>query len=104
MAPLAARRVAEMAALGGTITAIELAVAAQAVQLRGLRQGRGTARALAAVRRAVPYLETGDHVADVAPLADAVRSGELGREVLSTNSAAAAAAVDSGGTAGGNRA
>ena len=56
MAPLAARRVAEMAALGGTVTAIELAVAAQAVQLRGLRQGRGTARALAAVRRDVPYL------------------------------------------------
>jgi histidine ammonia-lyase len=104
MAPLAARRVAEMAALGGTITAIELAVAAQAVQLRGLRQGRGTARALAAVRRDVPYLETGDHVADVAPLADAVRSGQLGREVSGTDSAAAAAAVQSGGTAGGDRA
>jgi histidine ammonia-lyase len=83
MAPLAARRVAEMAAIGGTIAAIELAVAAQAVQLRGLRQGRGTARAVVAVRRVVPYLETGAHVPDVTGLADAVRSGAVAREVLS---------------------
>ena len=82
MAPLAARRVAEMAALGGTIAAIELAVAAQAVQLRGLRQGRGTARAFAAVRRDVPFLESGDHVPDVTALAESVQSGRLGREVL----------------------
>jgi histidine ammonia-lyase len=82
MAPLAARRVAEMAALGGTIAAIELAVAAQAVQLRGLRQGTGTAQALAAVRRHVPYLDSGDHVPDVTALAETVRSGRLGREVL----------------------
>ena len=82
MAPLAARRVAEMAALGSSIVAIELAVAAQAVQLRGLRQGRGTSRALAAIRRVVPYLDSGDHVPDVTPLADAVRSGALGREAL----------------------
>ena len=82
MAPLAARRVAEMAALGGTIAAIELAIAAQAVQLRGLRQGIGTARALAAVRRDVPFLDSGDHVPDVTALAEAVRSGRLGREVL----------------------
>jgi histidine ammonia-lyase len=82
MAPLAARRVAEMAALGGTIVAIELAVAAQAVQLRNFRQGRGTARAMAAVRRVVPYLEAGDHVPDITALADAVRSGAVKREVL----------------------
>jgi histidine ammonia-lyase len=82
MAPLAARRVAEMAALGSSIVAIELAVAAQAVQLRGLRQGRGTALAMAAIRRVVPYLDMGDHVPDVTPLADAVRSGALGREAL----------------------
>ena len=82
MAPLAARRVAEMASLGGTIVAIELAVAAQAVQLRGLRQGRGTGRAFAAVRRDVPFLDSGDHVPDVTALAERVRSGRLGREVL----------------------
>jgi histidine ammonia-lyase len=83
MAPLAARRTAEMASHGGTIAAIELAVAAQAVQLRGLRQGRGTARAFAAVRRDVPFLDTGDHVPDVSALAGAVRSGRFLADVQS---------------------
>jgi histidine ammonia-lyase len=78
MAPLAARRVAEMTELGNTIVAIELAVAAQAVELRGLHRGDGTGQALAAVRRDVPYLESGDHVPDVAALADTVRSGHFG--------------------------
>jgi histidine ammonia-lyase len=81
MAPLAARQTAEMAALGGAIVAIELAVAAQAVQRRGLRQGRLTARALALIRRHVPYLESGDHVADVEPLVNEVRSGGFGRDL-----------------------
>jgi histidine ammonia-lyase len=81
MAPLAARRTAEVAALGGAIVTIELAVAAQAVQLRGWRQGRLTARALALVRRQVPYLESGDHVADMEPLVDEVRSGRFGRDL-----------------------
>jgi histidine ammonia-lyase len=82
MAPLAARRVAQMADLGSTIAAIELAVAAQAVDLRGLRQGDGTARARTAIRRDVPFLDSGDHVPDVAALAAAVRSGRFGNEVL----------------------
>jgi histidine ammonia-lyase len=77
MAPLAARRLGEMADLGARIVAIELAVAAQAVQLRGLRQGVGTQRAQGIIRRVVPYLELGDHVPDVEPLTDVVRSGEL---------------------------
>jgi histidine ammonia-lyase len=81
MAPAAARRTAEMAALGASIVAIELAVAAQAVELRGLRPGRGTSRALALVRRHVPYLEAGDHVGDVATLVDTVRSGSFVREM-----------------------
>ena len=54
MAPLAARRVAEMVALGDRIVALELAVAAQATELRGIRLGRGTAQAVTAVRTAVP--------------------------------------------------
>src|SRR5207302_8165660 len=37
LAPLAARRLAEMVALGRRLSAIELTVAAQAVDLRGLR-------------------------------------------------------------------
>jgi histidine ammonia-lyase len=82
MAPLAARRVQEMADLGSSIAAIELAVASQAVQLRGLRQGSGTARALTAVRRNVPFLGSGDHVPEVAALAAEVRSGRFGSSVL----------------------
>ena len=87
MAPLAARRLADMVAIGGSIAAIELAVAAQALELRGHRPGRGTGRALAAVRRRVPFLTMEDHVADVGALADAVRSGAIAREVLADNAA-----------------
>jgi len=82
MAPLAARRLAEMIEIGGTIAAIELAVGAQALELRGHRPGAGTGRALAAVRRRVPFLRMDDQVPDVTSLADAVRNGTLAREVL----------------------
>jgi histidine ammonia-lyase len=79
MAPLAARRLAKMVELGGTIAAIELAVAAQALELRGHRPGVGTARAVAAVRRHVPYLTMDDQVPDVHGLAAAVIDGEVAR-------------------------
>ena len=75
MAPLAARRVAEMVSLGARIVAIELAVGAQASDLRGLRRGRGTEAAVAVVREVVPFLGTGDSVADVEPLVARVREG-----------------------------
>ncbi len=81
-APLAARRLADMVDLGSTIVAIELAVGAQAVELRGNRPGDGTSRALAAIRARVPFLRMGEHVPDVAPLVAAVRSGQLVSEVL----------------------
>jgi histidine ammonia-lyase len=87
MAPLAARRLAEMTALGGTIVAIELAVAAQAVELRGLRPGRGTKRAVAAVRQHVPFLTMDDQVPDVSALAAAVRVGEIARATLGATDA-----------------
>jgi histidine ammonia-lyase len=79
MAPLAARRLAEMVELGGTIVAIELAVGAQAVELRGHRPGVGTRRAVAAVRQHVSSLGMGDQVPDVDGLAEAVRKGEISR-------------------------
>jgi histidine ammonia-lyase len=82
MAPLAARRLAEMVELGGTIVAIELAVGAQAVELRGHRPGMGTARAVAAVRQHIPSLGMGDQVPDVHGLAVAVRQGEISRAAL----------------------
>jgi histidine ammonia-lyase len=79
MAPLAARRLAEMVELGSTIVAIELAVGAQAVEVRGHRAGAGTARAVAAVRRHVPFLSMDVQVPDVKGLAAAVRAGEIAR-------------------------
>ena len=93
MAPLAARRLAGMTELGFTIAAIELAVGAQALELRGHRPGRGSVVALAEVRRHVRFLNVGEHVPDVASLAAEVASGSVGRAVL------AATTNDSGGSA-----
>jgi histidine ammonia-lyase len=71
MAPLAARRLAEMVALGEGIVAIELVVAAQAVQLRGdLELGEGTKRAFALVRERFPFVGEGE---TIEPALDAVR-------------------------------
>lgn len=61
MAPLAARRVAEMVALGERIVATELIVAAQAVDLRnGEALGRGTQLIQDLVRRHVPFTDDGE--------------------------------------------
>ncbi len=80
LAPLAARRLDEMVRLGARVVAIELAVATQAGDLRGLEpRGTGTAAAAAVVRRFVGFLAPGDVVPDVEPLAEAVRRGELSR-------------------------
>ena len=51
------------------------------VSVRGGLQFLQATRALAFVRGHVPYLEVGDHVTDVATLADAVRSGAFVREM-----------------------
>ena len=75
MAPLAARRVAEMVGLGERVVAIELAVGAQATDLRGTRRGSGTEAAVALVRGVVPFLGAGDSVPDVEPLVGRVREG-----------------------------
>lgn len=87
MAPLAARRVAEMVALGERIVAIELVVGAQATDLRGLRRGRGTEAAVAVVRAVVPFLDTGDSVADVEPLVARVRDGAFAGELVGADPA-----------------
>jgi histidine ammonia-lyase len=80
MAPLAARRTADMIGLGHRIAAVELTVAAQAVELRGTKRlGTGTAAAHAAVRRIIPFVGPGDVVPDVEPLVNAVERGEFGR-------------------------
>ncbi|MBA2382998.1 MAG: aromatic amino acid lyase [Chloroflexi bacterium] len=93
MAPLAARRLAEMVELGATIVAIELAVATQALEIRGHRPGRGTGRALAAVRAHVPFLRMGDHVPDLSSLVGVIRNGALSNEVLAGSPASRSAAA-----------
>ena len=78
MAPLAARRLAEMVGLGTRIVAVELMLAAQACDLRGAVLGAGTARAHALVRTVVPLLREGDLLPDVEPLVELVRDGHVG--------------------------
>jgi histidine ammonia-lyase len=81
MAPLAARRLAEQVEVGRRIAAVELAVAAQAVDLRGRSpSGDGTAIAHAVVRAQVPALEPGVTVPDLEPLVE-----RLSRPVLPTS-------------------
>src|SRR5439155_22143433 len=77
MAPLAARRVAEMVALGERIVAIELVVAAQAVDLRQpAKLGRGASRFHELVRARVPFTGEGATVpADLEPVRELVRAG-----------------------------
>jgi histidine ammonia-lyase len=76
LAGLGARRLAEMVDLGARVVAIELTVAAQAVDLRApARRGAGTARAADGVRRHVPTLGGQATVPDLDALVQAVRSG-----------------------------
>jgi histidine ammonia-lyase len=78
MAPLGARRLAEMVALGERILTVELLVACQAADLRGHRLGAGTARARALVRARIPFKREVDPVpASLEPLRELVRSGAL---------------------------
>jgi histidine ammonia-lyase len=79
MAPLGARRLAEMVDLGARVAAIELVVAAQAVDLRGRPElGGGTGRAYELVRERVPFIDAGEAIPpDLEPVVDVVRSGEL---------------------------
>ncbi|MDQ3381003.1 MAG: aromatic amino acid lyase [Actinomycetota bacterium] len=79
MAPLGARRLAEMVGLGARVAAIELTIAAQAVDLRGRPAlGVGTARAYELVRERVSFTAAGETVSpDLEPVVELVRSGLL---------------------------
>jgi len=79
MAPLAARRLAEMVALGEALVAVELVIGCQAVDLRRPeRLGAGTRRAHERVREVVPFLGEGDTLTpDLAPVRALVRSRAL---------------------------
>ena len=79
MAPLSARRLAEMADLAARVVALELFVAAQAVDLRRpSRLGDGTGRALRLVRGLAGFTARGQTPqADLEPLVGAVRAGQF---------------------------
>jgi histidine ammonia-lyase len=79
MAPLAARRLADQVALGRQLVARELVVAAQAVELRGLRPlGRGTMVVCEQVRELMPFLGPDGLVPnDLEALAERIRTGTL---------------------------
>ncbi len=77
MAPLAARRLAEMVELGARVVAIELMFAAQACDIRGATLGAGTTRLHGAVRRLIPFLAEGDALPDLEPLVEEIRSGRI---------------------------
>lgn len=76
-APLAARRLAEQVELGARAAAIELVVAAQAVELRGaLPLGAGTAALHARIRELVPPLRAREPIPqDLEPVVALVRGG-----------------------------
>jgi histidine ammonia-lyase len=79
MAPLAARRLAEMVELGARVVAIELAIAVQAVDLRGRPTlGAGTGRAYALVRERIPFTDAGEAIPpDLDPVVELIRAGAL---------------------------
>jgi histidine ammonia-lyase len=77
MAPLAARRLAEMVSIGEGIAAIELCIGAQGVDLRaGHRLGHGSARARDLVRSVVAMVGEGEPAPqDLDPIIALVRDG-----------------------------
>ncbi|HXY86300.1 MAG TPA: aromatic amino acid ammonia-lyase [Gaiellaceae bacterium] len=79
MASLSARRLAQMVELAERLVAIELVIAAQAVELRNPPAlGTGTRRALELVRERIPFTGLGQALPqDLEPLVALVRSGAL---------------------------
>jgi len=79
LAPLSARRLAEQVSLGERLAAIELVVAAQAIDLRGRPQlGAGSGAAHRLVRELVPATGRGEPPPqDLEPVVELVRSGRL---------------------------
>ena len=77
MAPLAARRLAEMVELGERLAAIGFTVAAQAIDLRQPPVlGAGTKRAHELVRGRVPFMGEGDPLpADLGPVRELIVAG-----------------------------
>jgi histidine ammonia-lyase len=84
MAPLSARRLADMTDLAARVISLELLVAAQAIDLRQpVSLGQGTGRALRLVRQHAGFTARGQAPpADIEPLVDAVRAGRFARAAI----------------------
>jgi histidine ammonia-lyase len=84
MAPLSARRLAEMADLAARVVSLELLVAAQALDLRQPSSlGEGTGRAHHLVRELAGFTTRGQAPpAELEPLVDAVRAGRFAQAAL----------------------
>ncbi len=89
MAPLSARRLADMVALCARVAAIELVVAAQAIDLRALgpngpgQLGLGTGPAYRMIRELVPFTQADATLpADLEPLVERVSRGDLHPESI----------------------
>lgn len=80
LAPLAARRLGQMVELGERLAAVELVVAAQAIDLRGRPQlGAATSRAYEAVRAAIPATGKGEPPPqELEPVRLLIREGAIG--------------------------
>jgi histidine ammonia-lyase len=79
MAPLGARRLADMVDLGERLAAIGFTIAAQALEIRDPpAMGTGTKRAFELVRELVPFMGEGDPLpADLDPLRELIVSGSF---------------------------
>ena len=75
MAPLAARRLREMVSLGERVIAIELLVAAQAAEIRGVTPlAHGTSQLIERLRERIPFFRSAeDFPVDLEPVVDLVR-------------------------------
>ncbi len=80
MAPLAGRRLSEMVGLGQVLAAMELVVAAQAIDLRpGVQLGTGTNRAYRHVRASIPAVIGSNPVpGNLDAVIELVRAGTIG--------------------------
>jgi histidine ammonia-lyase len=80
LAPLSARRTAEMVTLGERLLTIALVVSAQAIELRAAGPlGTVTGAVVASVRERVPFIGPDDSIpSDLSPVLDLVRSGAVG--------------------------
>lgn len=85
LAPLGARRLREMAALGDRLAALGLVVSCQAIELRGdVTLGPFARDVVGAVRESVPFVDASRRLPDtLEPLISSIRAGTIARMAAS---------------------